>query len=248
MAREAVLAELGGQGGADVRLVLLLAVRNADKAAKPAAFEQRLAMMWAFARDVRAALEEARDVGGVAVDVALSTQPFFHDKSAAVAESGFYKGEEGGGETGTGTETEQVILAGYDTLIRIFDPKYYGEPSETAQVSGAGETPIQEALGPLFQRARLRVTMRTDDEWGGRDEQAAYVDSLLKGNELEKIGGSREWVGRIEMVEGRKEGEAVVSSTLAREAAKAKDWERLGELVSPEVRKWVEREQLYGDA
>jgi nicotinamide-nucleotide adenylyltransferase len=267
MATEAVLAELesdddsSGSSGRGVRLLLLLAVRNADKAAKPAAFEQRLAMMWAFARDVRAELERRSaggdEEGGVPIDVALATQPYFHEKSAAIAESGFYKpttdGEEEGGKAKEDVreQPEQVILAGYDTLIRIFDPKYYGPPAgETAEGGGgAGETAMYRALDPLFKRARLRVTMRTDAEWGGKLEQTAYVEELLKGDGLEKIGGSREWARRINIVEGRREGETVISSTLARKAAKDQDWERLEALVPPEVKKWIERgERLYADA
>lgn len=266
MARDGVLAELksgdatrgseGGGGG--VRLLLLLAVKNADKAPKPAAFEQRLAMMWAFAKEVRRTLEEQAEdndkdtSGGVPIDVALTTHPYFHQKSAAIAEADFYKQpseEDRGDKTqADGKEPEQVILVGYDTLVRIFDPKYYGPPSETAGVSSAGETPIRKALDPFFKRARLRVTMRTDAEWGGWEEQTAYLERLLRGDELEKIGGSKEWARRIEIVDGRKEGENVVSSTLAREAAKAQDWDRLGRLVPPEVKKWIEREKLYADA
>jgi nicotinamide-nucleotide adenylyltransferase len=260
MATDAVLAELKSDQTREVgrvRLLLLLAVKNADKAAKPAAFEQRLAMMWAFAKDVRRTLEESsgqEDTSGndgVAIDVALSTQPFFHEKSAAIADSEFYKPshhEEGGKAPGKVREPEQVILAGYDTLIRILHPKYYGSPSESSDASSAGETPIRKALDPFFKRARLRVTLRTDAEWGGKDEQTSYVEKLLHGGELEKIGGSKEWAKRIEIVESRKEGEAVVSSTLAREAAKAQDWSRLEGLVSPEVKKWIEREKLYTDA
>jgi nicotinamide-nucleotide adenylyltransferase len=258
MARDAVLAELKkDNAGGGVRLLLLLAVQNADKAAKPATFEQRLAMMWAFAKDVWTTLENAGDKDsnndGVAIDIALSTQPLFHDKSAAIAQSDFYKGSldddvEGGS---VGITTEQVVLAGYDTLIRIFNPKYYGSPedgsSDGSSNSSAGQTPIYRALDPLFKRARLRVTMRTEDEWGGKDEQAAYVERLVRGDELEKIGGSKGWAERIEIVEGRKEGEEVVSSTLARAAAKAKDWARLKGLVPSEVGKWVEREELYAD-
>ncbi|KAH8901988.1 Nucleotidylyl transferase [Coniochaeta sp. PMI_546] len=260
MATDAVLAELKSDQTTEagrVRLLLLLAVKNADKAAKPAAFEQRLAMMWAFAKDVRRTLEESSgqedtsSSDGVPIDVALSTQPFFHEKSAAIAESEFYKPssqEEGGKLNRKIEEPEQVILAGYDTLIRIFDPKYYGSPNEAAEVSSAGETPIYKALDPFFKRARLQVTMRTDDEWGSKDEQTSHVERLLHGDELEKIGGSKEWAKRIVIIDSRKEGEPVVSSTLARDAAKAQDWSRLERLVPPEVKKWIEREKLYSDA
>ena len=147
---------------------------------------------------------------------------------------------------------EQVILAGYDTLIRIFNPKYYGFPT-TPSAQGIKHvhdpsregTPMQQALDPFFARAKLRVTMRTDDEWGGKQEQMAYLESLLSEEGLEKVGGSKGWVGRIEMVEGRKDGEEIVSSTYAREAAEREEWGKLGRLVSPGVGKWIEGERLY---
>lgn len=264
----------GGRNAA--RLLLLLAVNNADKAAKPATFEQRLAMMWAFARDVRRCLDEKAAVekdekdeeaeGGsprVCIDVALTTLPYFHEKSAVISESDFYKpareereGDQpgdGGGENGEDQvqnepPPEQVILAGYDTLVRIFDPKYYGSSTEPSEVGSAGQTAICKALDPFFRRAKLRVTMRTDAEWGGRHEQTEYLDRLMSGEGLEKIGGKRDWASRIEMVHGREDGQPIVSSTLAREAAKGRDWDRLAGLASPEVKKWVEQEKLYTDS
>ncbi|RKU39730.1 hypothetical protein DL546_000686 [Coniochaeta pulveracea] len=246
MARDAVVEELKRTEWKGVRLLLLLAVQNADKAPKPAGFEQRLAMMWAFARDVRSSIdEELKGVDGVArgtnvtIDVGLTTKPFFHEKSEAIARSDFYKEQAVKGEKTEekeGEEMEQVILAGYDTLIRIFSPKYYGDEG------------IKRALGPFFDRSRLRLTMRTDAEWGNREEQMGYVNELLRGDGLEKIGGSKEWARRIEIDEKKIGGKAgIVSSTLAREAAKNKDWDRVGQLVPTEVRRWVEREGLYSD-
>ncbi|KAK3321352.1 hypothetical protein B0T19DRAFT_360862 [Cercophora scortea] len=248
------LTEQKGQQPHTIRLLLLLAVNNADKAPKPAAFEQRLAMMWAFARDIQRGLadghqkEEAHSQEteqseetekGLNIDVALSTQPYFNDKSAAIAESDFYKPEAADGD-----EMEQVILAGFDTLIRIFNPKYYGPPTSVAEAAST-PTPIQRALDPFFARARLRITMRTDDEWGGKDEQLAYLRNELSPAGLEKLGGSAGWGRRVEMVEGRKDGEEVVSSTYARDAARSGDWDRLGRMVTPEVKSWIEGERLY---
>jgi len=235
-----------------VRLLLLLAINNADKAPKPAAFEERLAMMWAFATDVQHSfLEEERSeqppsaqveetmTGQLTVDIALSTQPYFHEKSAAIANADFYKAE--GGED----ETEQIILTGYDTLIRIFNPKYYGPPSAEGQVEDGEETPMQRALGPFLQRAKLRVTMRTDDEWGTAAEQRAYLGDLAHADGLSRIGGSKEWGSRVDLVEGRKAGEDIVSSTYARGAAKSQNWERLARMVSPQVRSLIAEQHLY---
>ncbi|KAK0625893.1 hypothetical protein B0T14DRAFT_404993, partial [Immersiella caudata] len=230
------------------RLLLLLAINNADKAAKPASFEERMAMMWAFAQDVQTALRSLQhpeqgptsapsEVTIPSIDIALSTQPYFHDKSAAIAEDGFYEPEteaEGDTTRSNGRETEQVILAGYDTLIRIFNSKYYTAPEGGVQ---HGETAMQRALGPFLRRAKLRVTMRTDDEWGGAAEQSAYLEDLVIGEGLVKVGGRKEWGRRIDLVEG---GGAVVSSTYARAAAGVEDWERLDGMVSEGVRVVVE--------
>ena len=242
-----------GQRLSAVRLLLLLSVNNADKGIKPAAFDKRLAMMWAFARDVQHTLRSAAELasvegqdgseaGAVSVDLGLTTVPYFHDKSAALAESGFYNPE--GGQDGAG-ETEQVFLVGYDTLIRILNPKYYGPSDSTGQPTVLESTPMQKALDPFFARAKLRVTMRTDDEWGGAEEQRAYLDGLMRAEGLRKVGGSKDWGSRIEMVKGRSVGADIISSTYARTAAKTRAWDRLDLMVTPEVRRWIEQENLY---
>ncbi|KAI3541949.1 cytidylyltransferase [Colletotrichum filicis] len=218
-----------------VRLLLLLAVNNADKKPKPAAFEVRLGMMYAFARDLRDEVRR-RGVDGaeedVEVDLGLTTMPYFHDKSQAISDTRFYARGDGGGEP------EQVYLAGYDTLIRIFNPKYYHASSSSSLPGGTAveeaEAPIRRALDPFLDRSRLRITMRTDDGWGGEGEQVAYLKSLRDGG-LEDVGGRRAWAERVEMVRGRDEGEEVVSSTKVREAASARDEEMLGRLASGQI-------------
>lgn len=222
-----------------LRVLLLLAINNADKAPKPASFEQRLAMMWAFAKDVQLATGTEKLPGSElkqepVVDIALTTEPYFSAKSAAIAEAEFYK------QAGGGQDMEQVMLVGYDTLIRIFNPKYYGPPTP-----GEKETPMRKVLAPFFARTKLRVTMRTDDEWGSRLEQQAYLDDLLLSDGLDRIGGDKTWAAKIELVEGRKPGEDIVSSTHARAAAGLQDWDKLARMVTPEVGAWIEQEKLY---
>ncbi|KAK1472470.1 cytidylyltransferase [Colletotrichum cuscutae] len=220
-----------------VRVLLLLAVNNADKKPEPAAFEVRLGMMYAFAGDLRDEVRR-RGVDGaeedVEVDLGLTTMPYFHDKSQAISDTRLYARGDGGGEP------EQVYLAGYDTLIRIFNPKYYHASSSSSSSSPGGtaveeaEAPIRRALDPFLDRSRLRITMRTDDGWGGEGEQVAYLESLRDGG-LEDVGGRRAWAERVEMVRGRDEGEEVVSSTKVREAASARDEEMLGRLASGQI-------------
>ncbi|KAL2759779.1 hypothetical protein ACRALDRAFT_2038563 [Sodiomyces alcalophilus JCM 7366] len=216
----------------DVRLLLLLAVNNADKAPKPAAFPLRMVMMQLFAQDLitflasstpsnPAAAAEDRHAAGLAIDLGLTTKPYFHEKSRAVAESPAYA-----------SQPEQVFLAGYDTLVRIFNPKYY-------DVDGG----MREALAPFLGRSLLRITMRTDDAWGGREEQLAYVEGLRDGG-LEAVGGLAAWCDRVNMVEGDEEA---VSSTKVREAAKAGDEAALEKLVSGRVKAFVLDERLYAE-
>ncbi|KAF5526220.1 Nicotinamide mononucleotide adenylyltransferase [Colletotrichum aenigma] len=206
------------QAGAGARLLLLLAVNNADKAPKPVAFAVRLGLMCAFAEDLLA--QGARE--GMEVDVGVTTMPFFHDKARAVEGGGFY-----------GEGVEQVYLAGYDTLIRIFSPKYYPE----------AEGGMKAALGPFLERGKLRVCLRVGDEWGGEEEQRRYLEGLREGG-LEEVGGKREWAERVELVTGTEGGEAV-SSSKVREMAGRGDEKGLKGLLGERVRGWVLEEGLY---
>ncbi|KAL2158748.1 hypothetical protein VTH06DRAFT_3939 [Thermothelomyces fergusii] len=244
-----LMQKLGPCPGA-IRLLLLLSINNADKDARPAAFDKRLAMMWAFAQDVQSSLlmwfgnkQEAWEAQDFNVDLGLATVPYFHEKSAALAEAGFYKGQR---DPDNGpAETEQVFLVGYDTLVRILNPKYYGPPETAGEVAATEQTPLQKALDPFFARAKLRVTMRADDEWGGADEQTAYLEDLLHADGLEKVGGVRAWGSRIEKADGPKFGTEVISSTYARAAVKSKDLARLDLMVTPQVKWWILQENLY---
>ncbi|KAI8955208.1 hypothetical protein F4801DRAFT_378600 [Xylaria longipes] len=234
------------------RVLLLLAINNADKAPKPAAFPQRLSMMYAFAQGIladsaakRAAESNGQspsgaDIGCEAVDIAVTTEPYFHAKAQAIAVSDFYCGVEESDEpdcavsNDNAVESEQVYLTGYDTLIRIFNPKYYANSS------------MKASLDPFFAHARLRVTMRTDDDWGDAAAQISYLDELRAGK-LEQAGGRVEWVDRIEMVQGRKEDEAIISSTKVRDAVRAQNWKTLRVLVGEDVVSWIRENSLYAN-
>ncbi|KAH6608165.1 hypothetical protein Trco_004478 [Trichoderma cornu-damae] len=208
-------------GETPARLMLLLAVNNADKAPKPASFPMRLGMMEGFGHELLGSLGGAVEPE---IDVAVTKMPYFHDKAKAIAESGFYC------PSGS-REPEQIFLAGFDTVVRIFNPKYYLS-------TGGG---MRAALGPFFDRARLRVTTRTDDEWGGEAEQEEYVRTLGEGR-LEEAGGDEAWARRVDLVEGR--GDAV-SSSRVREMAKRGEREQMKGLVDGEVMEWIEAEGLY---
>jgi nicotinamide-nucleotide adenylyltransferase len=162
----------------------------------------------------------------IGIDIAVTTLPYFVDKSKAIQENDAYP-----------EQMQQVHLTGFDTLIRIMDPKYYPP--------GDGLNSVAEFLG----KHRLRVTYRTDDKWGSREKQDVYLRDLGTLGEMEDGGTKREWVseGRIVLVEGRKEGEELVSSTKAREAVRKGNIEELKRLVTGGVTEWIVGERLYLD-
>lgn len=205
-----------------MRVILLLAIQNADKPAQPASFEHRLTMMELFAANLR---RETQELG---VDIAVTKLPYFMDKAAAIDESGEYT-----------PSAEKVHLTGYDTLIRFLDPKYY-PPSHSLKV-----------LEPFFENNRLRVSYRSflddpEEREKGKTDQDAYLSALRDGDR-NKEGGNPGWVknGRIEMCEGR-EGE-VVSSTRVRQAVRVGNTRELQELMPESISKWIIDNKLYLD-
>lgn len=160
----------------------------------------------------------------MAVDVGVTTEPYFHDKAAAIDESKIYD-----------PPPEQVYLTGFDTLIRLLNPKYY-PPEHTLA-----------PLEPFLRRHRVRVTYRTGADWGEREVQGRYLRDLKEGRR-EHEGGKREWADRFELVEGRADGEEVVSSTRVRDAIKKGDKEALRGLVTEGVGEWIMQEKSYTEA
>ncbi|KAL8726408.1 MAG: hypothetical protein Q9181_006063 [Wetmoreana brouardii] len=215
------------------RLLLLLATQNADKAPKPAAFEQRLAMMTVFAQDIldeysAASSPQQSPVGegeDLAVDIGITKKPYYNDKAIAIEDSGQYAGK------ATGQQPQQVHLLGFDSLIRLLDTKYY-PPNHTLS-----------ALDPFFERHRIRVTRRSQEgtDWGTRTDQVQYLEALATGG-AENVGGKREWAERIELVEGEREE---ISSTKVRNYAGNKEWGKVESSIGTRVREWIEKERLY---
>lgn len=186
-------------------------------------------MMNLFAKDLCSQLQDGPGVTGnsskaLSIDIGVTKKPYFIDKAAAISSA----------DSAYSELVEQVHLTGFDTLVRIFEPKYY-PPEHTLQ-----------PLGPFLSQHRLRVTLRTDDDWGGREEQEAFLSHLAQGGR-ESEGGKREWADRITLVEGRKEGEDVVSSTQARKAAQGQDVGALRKLVTESVGDWIASQGLYRD-
>lgn len=168
----------------------------------------------------------ARDVGlgFFAIDVGVIKQPFFMDKAAAIEESGVYGDKE---------RFEQVHLTGFDTLMRIFDKKYYGEEGF-------------RVLEPFLKRGRIRAAIRPGEKYGKLEEQKGWIDRVRRGD-FEEEGLKREWAERVEMIEDVEGEVSDVSSTRVREGVKSADWNTVEDLVGREVMEWIRERRLYVD-
>lgn len=240
-------------------LLLLLALQNADKQAAPASFEHRLLMMYLMAHEIKPALIDMVNRGdaGVttaenlvsAVDIGVTKLPFFVEKADAIASSNGtfmstpnleeeqrkYEAIASRFMSGIYTaDTEQVHLTGYDTLIRIFEPRYYFPDYKLG------------ILDHFFKKYNLKVMLRPDDKWGTREEQRGFLDSLVQGR-MNELGAKPEWASKIEMVEGRaiSAKDRAVSSTNIRRAATRGEREELENFTTPDIAAWVLDNRLY---
>lgn len=219
------------------RLLLLFSTHNADKAPSPASFVQRIALMTAFAEDLSQSLKNGAissndDIRNVSIDIGLTKEPYYSDKSTAIAQATppVYV-----------SNPRHVHLVGYDTLIRFCNPKYY-----------PNHDPPLSALKPFFEAGhKLRVTQRPTDasdessrEFGTTEEQAKYLQDLRNGKQ-EAAGFQAAWADHIEMVEAE-EGVGI-SSTRVRNAAKEGKWDIVSELCTEGVSAWIKDQKLYSE-
>jgi nicotinamide-nucleotide adenylyltransferase len=210
------------------RLLLLFSTHNADKAPSPASFVQRIALMTMFAEDLSRSLKNATpslnaNVANISIDIGLTKEPYYSDKSAAIAETtpSFYS-----------SSPIHIHLVGYDTLIRFCNPKYYPKYD-----------PPLSALKPFFDAGhKMRVTQRPTDpsdessnEYGTTEEQAKYLQDLKDGKQ-EDAGFESAWGKNIDMVQAEKG--VGVSSTRVRNAANEGKWDTVNELCTEGVAAW----------
>lgn len=180
-----------------------------------------------MARSLRASLRDHdQEAEELAVDVAVTKKPFFMDKAQSIDDAGVYGG------------AQQVHVTGWDTIIRIFNSKYYPKDQKL------------RVLDPFLSKHRLRVCYRVggDGSGGGdvsREEQEAYVEAVGDGSREEE-GMKSEWRKMIELVD---DAESVkgVSSTDSRKAAQEGRKEDLAKLVGERVAEYVISEKLYAE-
>ncbi len=151
----------------ETRLVLLLAVTNADKAPQPAPLEDRLAMIYAFAHHLNRELRHQGD--GIPIEMALTWEPFFNGKAEALRTASWYPtmrphmtfrkcDERGRKLPGKWNMPPMEFIMGFDTLVRFLDPKYYKE-DEAAATANQNDVDMMHATGEASHKGKGKETM-----------------------------------------------------------------------------------------
>lgn len=176
-------------------------------------------MMMVFAEDIVKRMQ----AHGADVDVGLTTKPYYNDKSEAIEKASAYS-----------DSPQHIHLVGYDTFVRIFEPKYY-----------KGHNPPLSALTGFFNVHGLRITSRPREQWGESREQNKFWQRLADGD-MEADGAKREWADRIEMVESEPDGVGI-SSTNIRKAVGQNDWDTVRRMCTENVAGWMDEMKLYAE-
>ena len=174
-------------------VLLLLSVNNADKKPKPATFDKRVDMMCIFADVIRAKLKQISDVS-----VGVTTYGKFVDKDRVIR-SEFID------------SSNIVYLVGFDTIARIFDPKYYSPKS------------LSVALGDFMKYSQLFCLTREDykpQQQSGSSgqtsaesqEQLDYPRHISEGNYEPTI--PKEWGSKVKVLPNEDEFLSVSSSAI----------------------------------
>lgn len=242
------------------RLLLLFSTSNADKAAQPASFVHRMAMMMLFAEDLlltlqqqqqqshnavgeREAKEEAEtetgtgtetetdvDVDALEIDIGLTKEPYYTSKSHAITTAL---------PPPYPSNQTHTHLLGYDTLTRFLSPKYY-----------ATHTPPLSALSPFFDAGhKLLVLLRPSSAPGeeSEEEQNLYITTLPT-PPLKHQGFNPRWSAQIKTLQGPDvKNAAGISSTLIRTAVRDGEWGRVEGMCTPGVAAWIRGEGLYAE-
>lgn len=153
-------------------VLLLLSVQNADKGVKPATFDKRVEMMCIMARLL------TQELSNLSCSVGLTIFGKFIDKDEVIRNRFFSNGD-------------IVYLVGFDTITRIFDPKYY-----------VPQSPV-EALGEFMQNTKFCCLTRHDDDEENEDstsynEQLNYSSKISNGDYEPLI--PKEWGNKISVL------------------------------------------------
>ncbi|SCU95079.1 LAMI_0F00870g1_1 [Lachancea mirantina] len=171
----------------NLHVLLLLSVNNADKKPQPASFDERMDMMMLMAQLL------TRNF--IPTSAALTVFGKFAQKSAAIHQE-------------LGATLPLVYLVGFDTLIRIFDAKYY-IPHAPA-----------EALKDFMTTTQFYCLTRGASGLSESD-QATFVDDIKQGRYEPNIPSS--WHSKLVIENSKDEYSDISSSSIRQKIAHADD-------------------------
>lgn len=162
-------------------VLLLLSVKNADKVIpKPASFEDRLNMMCLLSNYISKNLK-------VKVHVGLTKHAKFVDKSSSIRNHFL-------------SDKIFTFLLGFDTLIRIFDNKYYKPIS------------IKDSLNDFMLNNELFCLTRLNDEEYSVEMQLKFVEDIKNG--LKEPDIPKNWNNSIYLINADSETLKISSSEI----------------------------------
>ncbi|KAF9186256.1 hypothetical protein BGZ51_002107 [Haplosporangium sp. Z 767] len=208
-------------------VLLLLATNNVDKGQTGAGAIERLEMMEAMAMD---SILNEHDPALRHMAVGLTIHARFMDKAQPILDH--YP-----------ANTVQLSwIMGHDTMIRLFDPKYYKD--------------VHADMAPFFEQCDVICSSRPG--YGSRDEMMHFVEQSghAKKVTLVDIEDDEETTETGALVTVGTEATATVtdklrigikdmSSTMVRNAIKDKNWNLVDRCVLPSVRQVIEENRLY---
>ncbi|KAI8098969.1 uncharacterized protein BX664DRAFT_320071 [Halteromyces radiatus] len=194
--------------------LLLLSSRNADKQLNGASVMQRMQMMEIIARQ-----DEFKHFP---VYVGLTSEAKFVDKAMEVQH--WYQQQH---TTTRNVDMELHFILGFDTVTRLFDPKYYHPLS------------VQHALDPFFKNCFLICADRSGNNDDDDDVSNFWNSSLVRG-----------YAHRMTRISLDNQDLTTISSTLARQAAATAGLEpqsrlELKRFLDEDIVNYILDEKLY---
>lgn len=199
----------------DKIVLLLLSVKNADKIVpQPASFDHRLEMMIKLADYINTSFK-------VDVKVGLTNHAKFVDKSESIKA---YLNDNLLLTSGT----RLTFLVGFDTLVRILDPKYY--------TTGT----LQQCLNSFFEISDLFCLTRNDGSIS-LEGQFQYLESMSNGK-LENI--PKSWSSKIFLFHNESLRLSEISSSYIRTNIREGKEEWFDKSI-PDIRNYIIKEGIY---
>ncbi|KAF7327635.1 hypothetical protein MKEN_00342800 [Mycena kentingensis (nom. inval.)] len=212
--------------------IFLLSVRNADKQLKPtdATYEQRLEMMYHLAQST------VRKGHRHTVAVGVIDEPTFIGKAKTLQTWIQQHFAPFGADP---PRAELTFLVGFDTLERIFAPRYYGDTPDDPEAENKMFAALETFFSPEHDNARIICARRTPPLSPYKKELPASKEE----EDLLTLADRFVQTNRLRVVD-LDSGLLNISSTSIREGiGRGRGWY---DFVPKEVREYIYQEALYG--